>query len=116
LSVTDGGFDILLDGSDMSSELAITGSNISDSTYYIQRSANNSMMVQFPSGLGLTANYSNGILSFVLNLPPTFNSSAQGLLGTFNDDISDDLIFRNGTLLLTNSTDREKHTFGQSCM
>jgi len=116
LSVTDGDFDVLLDGNDISNQLAMTDSNVSDSTHYIQRSANNSMMVQFPSGLGLTANYSNGILSFVLNLPPTFNSSAQGLLGTFNDDMSDDLIFRNGTLLSTDSTDREKHVFGQSCM
>ena len=94
----------------------MNGSNISDSTYYIERSAANSMLVQFPSGLGLTANYSNRILSFVLNLPPTFDNASLGLLGTLNGNTSDDLIFRNGTLLPLDSTDREKHVFGQSCM
>ena len=74
------------------------------------------MLVQFPSGLGLTANYSNGILSFVLNLPPTFDNASRGLLGTLNGNASDDLIFRDGTLLPLESTDREKHDFGQSCM
>ena len=74
------------------------------------------MLVDFPSGFGLTANYSNGILSFVLNVPPTLNSATEGLLGTLNGNISDDLRFRNGTLLSIESTDAEKHVFGQSCM
>ena len=94
----------------------MTGSNIFDSTYFLERTANDSMLVQFPSGLGLTASYSNGILNFVLNLPPTFTSATQGLLGTLNDNIADDLIFRNGTVLSTESADADKHTFGQSCM
>ena len=94
----------------------MTSSNISESTYFLERSANNSMLVQFPSGFGLTASYSNEILNFILNLPPTFNSTAEGLLGTLNGNISDDLIFRNGTLLPIESTDAEKHVFGQSCM
>ena len=116
MGVTNGEFDVLTNGSDVSTQLSMTGSNISESTYFLERSANNSVLVQFPSGFGLTANYSNGILSFVLSLPPTFNSTAQGLLGTFNGNISDDLIFRNGTLLSVNSSDAEKHVFGQSCM
>jgi len=74
------------------------------------------MLVQFPSGFGLTTSYSNGILSFVLNVPPEFNSTSQGLLGTLNGDTSDDLVFRNGTVLSTDSTDAAKHMFGQSCM
>ena len=76
----NGEFNVSVNGDDISTQLTMTGSNVSDLTYFLQRSANNSMLVQFPSGLGLTANYSNGILSFVLNLPPTFNSSAQDYL------------------------------------
>ena len=116
MGVANGEFDVLINGSNVSTQLSMTGSNISESTYFLERSANNSVLVQFPSGFGLTANYSNGILSFVLILPPTFNSTAHGLLGTFNGNISDDLIFRNGTLLSVNSSDAEKHVFGQSCM
>ena len=116
MGVTSGEFDVLINGSDVSTQLTATGSNISDSTYFLERSASNSMLVDFPSGFGLTANYSNGILSFVLNVPPTLNSKTEGLLGTLNGNISDDLIFRNGTMLSTESTDAEKHVFGQSCM
>ena len=116
MGVTNGEFDVLINGSDVSTQLTMTGSNISDSTYFLERSTNNSMFVDFPSGFGLTANYSNGILSFVLNVPPTLNNATKGLLGTLNGNISDDLIFRNGTLLPVESTDAEKHAFGQSCM
>ena len=115
LGVSNGEFNVLINGNNVSSLLSMTGSNISDSTYFLERSASNSMLVQFPSGLGLLSNYSNGLLNFVLTLPPTFTSATQGLLGTLNDNISDDLIFRNGTLLSTESTDADKHTFGQSC-
>ena len=116
MSVTNGEFDVLLNGSDVSTQLTATGSNMSDSTHFLERSANNSMLVLFPSGFGLTASYSNGILNFILELPPEFNSTAQGLSGTLNGDTSDELIFRNGTLLPIESTDAEKHAFGQSCM
>jgi len=107
---------VLINGSDISTQLTAIGSNVSNSTHFLERSTNNSMLVQFPSGFGLTASYSNGILSFVLELPPEFNSTAQGLSGTLNGDTSDELIFRNGTLLPIESTDAEKHVFGQSCM
>ena len=107
---------MLIDGSDISAQLFVTGSTISNSSHFLERTTNNSMLVQFPSGFGLTTSYSNGVLSFVLNLPPTFSNTTQGLLGRLNGDISDDLIFRNGTVLSTESTDAEKHVFGQSCM
>jgi len=116
LGATNGEFNVLINGSDVSAQLTAMGSNISDSTYFLERSTHNSMIIQFPSGFGLTANYSNGILSFVLELPPEFNSMAQGLSGTLTGDASDELIFRNGTLLPIESTDAEKHIFGQSCM
>ena len=115
MGVTNEEFDVLINGSDVSTQLTVTGSNISDSTYFLERSTNNSMLVDFPSGFSLTTNYSNGILSFVLNIPPTLNSATKGLLGTLNGNISDDLIFRNGTLLPVESTDAEKHVFGLSC-
>jgi len=94
----------------------MTDYNISGSTHFIERNAKNSMLIQFSSGFGLTANHSNGLLSFTLDIPPTFSGTTVGLLGTLNGDISDDLIFRNGTLLPIESTDAEKHVFRQSCM
>ena len=85
------------------------------SSYVLERLANNSLEVSFLSGVTLTTNFANGIFNFVLNLPPTLNGQTRGLLGTLNGNTSDDLIFRNGTLLPTTSSDAEKHIFGQSC-
>ena len=85
------------------------------SSYALERLANDSLRLSFSSGVTLTTNITNGMFNFVLNLPPTLNGSMEGLLGTLNNNTSDDLIFRNGTLLPTTSSDAEKHTFGQSC-
>ena len=90
-------------------------STIQNSAYVLERTANNSLLLSFPSGLSLTTNYTCDIFNFVLNLPPSLNGSTQGLLGTLNGNASDDLIFRNGTLLPITSRDAEKHSFGQSC-
>ena len=90
----------------------MTDYNISGSTHFIERSAKNSMLIQFSSGYG---NHSNGLLSFTMDIPPTFSGTTVGLLGTLNGHTSGDLIFRNGTLLPMESTDTEKHVFGQTC-
>ena len=90
-------------------------STIQNSTYLLERIADNSLLLSFPSGLSLTTNYTSEIFNFVLNLPPLLNGITEGLLGTLNGNVSDDLIFRNGTLLPNTSSDAEKHSFGQSC-
>ena len=91
------------------------GSNISMSTYVLERVASNSLELSFSSGVTLTTNYTDGIFNFVLNLPPTLTGQTEGLLGSLNGNASDDLVFRNGTLLPNTSSDAEKHVFGQSC-
>ena len=91
-------------------------STIQNSTYVLERIADNSILLSFPSGLTLTTNYtSSEILNFVLNFPLLLSGSTEGLLGTLNGNDSDDLVFRNGTFLPTTSSDAEKHSLGQSC-
>ena len=105
----------MVNGSDESANLITVGSNISNSYIILERLAIDSLLLSYPTGIALTTNYTMGIFNFVLNIPQSMNGNTEGLLGTFNGNISDDLIFRNGTLLSINSTDAEKHVFGQSC-
>ena len=93
----------------------MTGSSISSPSYIFERSAVDSLLLLFRSGVALSFSYSNEIFNFIINLPPSLNGLTEGLLGTLNGISSDDLIFPNGTLLEITSTDATKHIFGQSC-
>ena len=56
-----------------------------------------------------------GLLSFVATSPEESMGTTVGLLGNFNGDTSDDFMYRNGTFLDADASDRMIHDFGQSC-
>ncbi len=53
--------------------------------------------------------------SIVLGLPDEFRNMTRGLMGNYNGFETDDLAYRNGTMLAQNSSDRLIHEMGQSC-
>ena len=79
------------------------------------RESESSHDFSFPCGIGLTIRVSSGILSFVLTVPEELNGTAQGLVGNFNGNDTDDFIYPNGTVLSDEASDREIHHFGQAC-
>ena len=81
----------------------------------IERSSDNSFVISFPSGVGITINYTAGLLVYTLEVPLLFEGTTSGLLGNYNNDDSDEFTFRNGTMISNSSSDREIHQFGQSC-
>ena len=99
----------------MSDSLASVGDNITASSSFIERSSNNSITVSFPSGVGITINYTAGLLVYTLEVPSSFEGTTSGLLGNYNNDDSDEFVFRNGTMISSSSSDRDIHQFGQSC-
>ena len=105
----------MLDGTDISDSLIAVGDNVTTSSAFIERSSNNSITVSFPSGVGITINYTAGLLVYTLEVPSSFEGITSGLLGNYNNDDSDEFVFRNGTMISNSSTDREIHQFGQSC-
>ena len=115
ISSINGEFRIVVGGANMSDELAMVGSGILSPSYIFERNTFDSLLLLLHSGIALTFSHSNEIFNFIINLPPTLNGQTEGLLGTLNGNASDDLMFRNGNLLPTTSSDAEKHTFGQSC-
>jgi len=91
------------------------GDNVTTPSSFIERSSNNSITVSFPSGVGITINYTAGLLAYTLEVPSSFEGTTSGLLGSYNNHDSDEFIFRNGTMISNSSNDREIHQFGQSC-
>ena len=108
-------FVIKLNGTNVSGSLTSVGDNVTMSSSFIERSSNNSIAVSFTSGVGITINYTAGLLVYTLEVPSSFEGTTSGLLGNYNDDNSDEFVFRNGTMISNSSTDREIHQFGQSC-
>ena len=55
------------------------------------------------------------MLSFVVEIPDQFQNITQGLMGNNNGIGTDDVVYRNGTMLAYDASDRQIHEFGQSC-
>ena len=102
-------------GIDTSDNLTSVGDNITVSSSLIERSSNNSIAISFPSGVGITINYTAGLLLYTLEIPLSFEGATSGLLGNYNNDDSDEFVFRNGNMISNSSSNREIHQFGQSC-
>ena len=95
--------------------LTSVGDNITVSSTFIEQSSDSSITVSFPSGVGITINYTAGLLVYTLEVPSSFKGTTSGLLGNYNNDDSDEFVFRNGTMISNSSSDRRIHQFGQSC-
>ena len=106
---------VKVSGNDVSENLTSVGDNITSSTSFVERSSNNSITILFPSGVGITVGYAAGLLAYTLEVPSSFEGTTSGLLGNYNNDDSDEFVFRNGTMISNSSSDREIHQFGQSC-
>ena len=75
----------------------------------------NRVQVFFQTGLSIDIEQNYSLLTFQIQSPSNFSGSFQGLLGNADGDPNNDFVYRNGTMLSVNSTDRQRHEFGQSC-
>ena len=81
----------------------------------ISRPTTKSLTSTFPLGISVTVEAKKGLLSVVFAGPDQQRGETRGLLGVWNGNKEDDFVFRNGTILSANATDREIHRFGQDC-
>ena len=108
-------FEILLNGEDITNTLVeVNATNMESSLVNLERTSESSLSVSFMNGASVSLTASFGILGFVATLPQEFQGNTTGLMGNFNNDPTDDLMYPNGTSLV-NATDRDIHFFGQSC-
>ena len=113
--VNDSDLKVLFNGSDVTSNLTNTNDTYVLSTLRITRDGEKSLTASFPNGVGVTVSASFSMLSLVLIVPDEFRNITSGLMGDYNGIPDDDLVFRNGTMLSSNVSDRVIHEFGQSC-
>ena len=110
-----GGFLVLNDGNNVSSNVSSVNQTYTTANVEITRTDNDTVSSVFPNGVTVAITVTVGVPNFVLTLPQSFQDSTQGLLGNYNNDDSDDFIYPNGTMISGNSSDRMIHDFGQAC-
>ena len=108
---------VLINGSDISSNLTTVNSIIRYNTVFLQRVANDTVRVVFSNDVAVNVTLRVGLLSFNVLVPQSFlnNTNISGLLGNMDGDNTNEFVFRNGTVLPDDTSDRILHTFGQSC-
>ena len=117
LDITTNMFVVLLNGSNITDSVSTMGDLYFSPTFdvFITRDSQNVLVCGFPIGISVTVTASSGMLSFVLGIPDEFRNMTRGLMGNYNGFETDDLAYRNGTMLAQNSSDRLIHEMGQSC-
>ncbi|XP_027949983.1 sushi domain-containing protein 2 [Eumetopias jubatus] len=79
---------------------------------FLSVAAQDSVSIMLSSGAGLEVSIQGPFLSVTVLLPEKFLTHTQGLLGTLNDDPTDDFTLRNGKVLPHKATSRELFHFG----
>ncbi|XP_064388044.1 uncharacterized protein LOC135336225 isoform X3 [Halichondria panicea] len=110
----DTGLTVLFNGDDISANVSNTNDSFTIDQLSVSRESENSLTTSFENGIGVTITASFEMLSFVLSMPEEFQNVTRGLMGNYNGDPTDDIVFRNGDMLSGNVSDRMIHDFGQS--
>ncbi len=111
----DTGLTVLFNGDDISANVSNVNDTFTTTQLSVSRDSEKAITTSFANGIGVTVTASFGMLSFVLSLPEQFQNLTRGLMGNYNGDPMDDIVYRNGTMLAANVSDRMIHDFGQSC-
>lgn len=110
------GLHLLLNTEDITGTIPDTNDTNTNSTLvFLQRSSEDSILSLFSNGISITVTVSFDILSFVAAIPQEYQGLPSGLLGNFNGETSDDLMYVNGTIIDIDSPYSLIHEFGQSC-
>jgi fibulin 1/2 len=91
--------------------------NISHLALYnvvLARPGNAMLVAAFSSGISVTVEVKKGLLTVVFAAPEAFKGDTKGLLGVWDDDVSNDLTSRSGIAIHVNSTDRQIHSLAQT--
>ena len=117
LSEDNNDFVVLLRGSDITDNVSSTDDLFfsPNQDVFLTRDSQSSLTCSFPIGISVTVSLSSEMLSFVLEIPDQFQNITQGLMGNNNGIRTDDVLYKNGTMLAHNASNRLIHEFGQSC-
>ena len=108
---------ILINGTNVSSYLTTINSTVRNDTVYLERVTEETVTIAFSNDITVNITLRMNLLSFVILVPQSLrnNTDVSGLLGNIDGNKSNEFVYRNGTMLPDDSSDRILHTFGQSC-
>ncbi|KAM4043759.1 uncharacterized protein ACNLHF_014031 [Anomaloglossus baeobatrachus] len=111
---TSNSIDTFLDGQEaLFSYSEDMEADINDSNAAVFFKSNSSMVTAtFEGSLSVQVSAQSNMLTAVSSLPNNFLNNTKGLLGTWNNDQSDDFFFNNGTKLPINSSEKEIFYYG----
>ena len=82
----------------------------------LSRKVNGTVELSFSSGTSLEVQTQSGLLTFVMSAPEQLKGLTRGLIGRWDDNVTNDFVSRSGIEISINSTDRDIHNqFGQTC-
>ena len=139
-----GCLEVYLNGTNYTDTLATTNDTFSNDFMSITCTSPDSILVTFSNEFGVVINSSNTMLSFTTTVPDAAREKTRGelaspsildtvdaytgfrrvllllcvyagLMGNYNGVVEDDIMFRNGTVVMENVDDRLIHEVGQSC-
>ncbi|XP_022809829.1 mucin-like protein [Stylophora pistillata] len=104
-----------MDGSCKNFTIADFGEGKDFTGMSIERSTinNNTAIISFPSGLSIEVSPGLELLQLGVKAPGDMMNKTEGLLGNFNGDKTDELMYPNGTKISSNSTEQEIFHLGQ---
>ena len=117
--ISNNRFYISVDGKNISFLLQDANSTYSDENVEIFQNEDNSITCAMPTiGFGITVSSSEGAMSFVLQVPASWQGYTSGLQGNYNGNKSDDFIPRGRKAAISDGeSDRNIHfEFAQTCM
>ncbi|XP_078670157.1 uncharacterized protein LOC144910683 isoform X23 [Branchiostoma floridae x Branchiostoma belcheri] len=80
----------------------------------VSKGTNGSAIATFSSGIAIEVAVDVGIMAITVMAPPKFKGNTKGLLGLWNDDVTDDFTRPDGTSISINASDSDiYHSFGQ---
>ena len=104
-----------INGEDITGILISVNDTYMNDSVMLERTAEDTILASFQSTITLEVSLREGTLSALLKIPEEFRGTVTGLLGNFDGDDTNDLMYRNGTIASDNIPDREKHVLGQTC-
>ena len=98
------------------SSLTLMGTLVPGTYITLIREINDSIVALFPSGISVTFASVSKTLVIAFEGPDVLKNRTRGLLGTWNDDPSDDFTTPDGTVLPADASPQQIHyDFGLKC-
>ncbi|XP_040285946.1 uncharacterized protein LOC120999139 [Bufo bufo] len=104
---------VLINGYDVSFTKDETGTYINDTNPAVfLKNDSSTITATFEGSVSVGVSAQLDVLTAITNLPNNFLNNTKGLLGTWNNDQSDDLFFDNGTTIPINSSEEQIFYYG----